>query len=204
LKSPSRSVSLLPTLSPELRVLAAPFARYREAVSGASPDSSSLVPRAAVAAAFTAFVIGTCTAITATGRVSWRLALSGAICWSFVPILQLLTAAAVLPSRAVVPRRRALELFFLGHAAWSLWLLAAAASLVAGVARTDVVLVTGVVPAVWTSVVVYAFCREVLGLTARRAAARTLAHQTLTCLLIVLYVAWAVQLWPRVLSLGLR
>ena len=117
----------------------------------------------------------------------------------------MLTAAAiVLPSRHVVPARRAFELFFLGHAAWSLWLLAAAASIAAGVARTEAVLLTGVVPAGWTSVVVYAFCTEALGLSAPRAAARTFAHQAMTCLLIVLYVAWAVQLWPRVLSLGLR
>lgn len=205
MKSPSRSVSVLPALSPELRVLRAPFARYRDAAAGGSPDSPSPVPRTALAVAFTAFLVGTCTAITATGRVSWRLALSGAICWSFVPILQLLTAAAIVrPSGDAIPQRRAFELFFAGHAAWSVWLLAAAASLVAGVARTDVVLLTALVPAGWTSVVIYAFCREVLGLHARRAAARTVAHQAMTCLLIVLYVAWAVQLWPRALSLGLR
>jgi len=151
-----------------------------------------------------AVVAGIATSVTATGRITWGLALSGAACWTLIPLLQLITSTAVVAaSRGRVDILRALEIFFTGHAAWSLWLIAAAALLFAApdFIRQGIVLYTAVVPFVWTAVMTYAFCRQVLGLDPRRAAAKTAIHQALTAAAIVAYVAWAVALWPRILAL---
>ena len=145
---------------------------------------------------------GIVTVSLATGRVSWRLAASGVLCWGFITVVQLLIGVAVVrPWRRAGDAARAFELYVLGHAAWSLWMLAAAVSvfLVPGLGL-DAVLPTAVLPAAWTAVLVYGFCREVLGLAARPAAWRAALHHALTALVIVAYVAWAVQLWPRMLS----
>lgn len=194
------------SLTPDLCLLLAPSETYR-AIAGLPAGSAArtwwrALSRAAAAAA----LAGTTTAVAATGRISWALALSGAACWSFLAILQIVTAAAVIvPSNRGVgfPPHRAIELFFFGHAAWSLWLLLAAAFLFAapGAIRHDIILLTALVPFIWTAVVVFAFFRHVLQLERRHAATRTAIHQALTFLVIILYVGWAVQLWPRVLGL---
>lgn len=150
-----------------------------------------------------AIFAGIVTVSLATARVSWTLAASGVLCWSFVAVLQLLIASAVIrPWTPEVDAPRAFALYVLGHAAWSLWMLATAAFLflVPGVGL-DAMLPTAVLPAAWTAVLVYGFCREVLRLDARRAAWRAALHQALTTFAIVAYIAWAIQLWPRILSL---
>jgi hypothetical protein len=187
----------------DLRLLVAPSETYRKI--GESPaDSRAALSRAVARVVAPAIIAGITTAVAATGRISWSLAATGAACWSFLAPLQIVTAAAViLPANRRVTFPRALELFFLGHAAWSLWLvLSAAVLLVApGGVPLDAVLLSALVPLVWTAIVIRAFFREVLQLERRRAAMWTAIHQALTVLVIVLYVGWAVQLWPRVLAL---
>jgi hypothetical protein len=149
-----------------------------------------------------AAIAGIATTVSATGRISWALALSGALCWSLLTVLQAATAAAVvLPSVSGTGRSRALALFFLGHAAWSLWLLIGAIAVFASPRFIlNVVLLSGLVPFVWTAIVVHAFFRHVVGLDRGRAMALTAIHQALTLLVIFLYFGWAVQLWPRVVA----
>jgi hypothetical protein len=191
-------------IAPELRLLTAPSAQYRQAVAvAASPSSFSPWRGALGRPLFTALLTGTSTAIAATGRVSWALVVSGTVCWGFVALVQMGTAVALVSSanrRVSLPR--ALALFFLGHAAWSLWLLAAvAALLVVPVAarHPQAILIAALVPAAWTGIVIFAFCRQVLELNPRQAAIRTVLHQMVTYGVIVLYIGWAVQLWPRIL-----
>jgi hypothetical protein len=189
-------------ITPELRLLRAPSATYRALASGEL--HARLVVAVVARMLVPALVAGIATSVTATGRITWGLALSGAACWTLIPLLQLITSMAVVaPSRHSVRILRALEIFFTGHAAWSLWLIVAAALLFAapGTIRQGIVLYTAVVPFVWTAFMTYAFCRQVLGLDPRRAAARTAIHQTLTAAAIVAYVAWAVALWPRIVAM---
>jgi hypothetical protein len=68
-------------------------------------------------------------------------------------------------------------------------------------ARTDWVIMTAIVPAVWTAAIIAAYCREVLQLSRERAIVKTGVHQGLTFLVSAAYFAWAVQLWPRVLAI---
>jgi hypothetical protein len=153
-------------------------------------------------------IAGIVSGVSATGRVSWVLVLSGIVCWSCLAALQLMTAA-VLIGRDGKPigYSRAFDLFFLGHAAWSLWLIAAGAYLFVApdaMRRDNRLLITAVVPIGWTALVVFSYCREILRLDRRRAALRTAVHQSLTVLIIAAYAAWAIQLWPRLLARSLR
>jgi hypothetical protein len=68
-------------------------------------------------------------------------------------------------------------------------------------ASDDIIMATGLVPLAWTAVLVCAYFREVLGLRRRTAFIATLVHQLLTTAVIVAYIAWAVQLWPRLVAL---
>lgn len=189
----------------ELRLLRAPSATYGEiAALPALPATESWV-RALARVFAPAAIIGLATGAAATGRVSWELALSGAVCWSFVALLQMATAALLIASsKRAVSWPRAVEFFFLGHAPWSLWLLTVSAAVVAlPIARQylNVILLTFLLPAVWSGIVILAFCRQILQLDRTRAIITTALHQIMTYALIVSYIAWAVQLWPRVLAL---
>jgi hypothetical protein len=194
-------------LTPDLRLLLAPSSTYRQIADPASEEprasSWSLIARISLAPA----IAGIATGLAATGRVSWMLALSGIVCWSFLCAVQILTAAILIGRGRAIGFSRALQLFFLGHAAWSLWLMAAAGYVYASsdaTRREDLLLATSIVPIIWTSVVVFSYCREVLRLDARQAWRRMVVHQTLTVFVVVAYVTWAIQLWPRLLAPTLR
>lgn len=199
--------------TPEARLLGAPFRTYHVLARGDARSAEGGWTRVLLQVALCAAIAGTATAAAATGRISWSLALSGTACWLPLIALQLITAACViLPvSRRAPPSprlRRAGFLFFLffrGHAPWSLWVLAACAFMFTAptLASDDIIMATGLVPLAWTAVLVYAYFREVLGLRRRAAVIATLVHQLLTTAVIVAYVAWAVQLWPRLLALRL-
>jgi hypothetical protein len=192
----------------DLRLLWAPSATYDALVAAPRSAAPPGWPRVIARVAAPAAIFGIVTAILATDRVSWSLALSGVACWSFVAVVQLITASLVIvPSPGSAGWRRSLEWFFLGHVPWSLWQLGAAAILSAlpqDVRRLDVVAMTAVVPIAWTAAIVSVFCRRVLRVSAKQAALRTALHQSVTYLSLLLYVSWAVQLWPRILSLQLR
>lgn len=183
----------------------APSSTYRE-VCALEPDASRwpVVARVSMAPVITGVVTG----LSATGRVSWSLLVSGIVCWSFVAAVQLSIAAVLIGREGKsIGLTRAFELFFLGHGAWSLWLIGAGAYLYIvpeSVRREDLLLITAVVPVAWTAAVVFSFCREILRLDVRRAVLRTAVHQSLTILVIVAYVAWAIQLWPRLFAPTLR
>jgi hypothetical protein len=147
-----------------------------------------------------ALVIGTSMTVSATERVTLSLVVSGAIGWSFVPLLQLLTGVLLV-------RRfdaRLLDRYFATHWAWSLWILAAGAVflLLPETRRsTTWIALTASVPILWTIRLLLAFCREELGLDTRQRRRRVAVHQTMTYLLVLGYVSLAVALWPRILGL---
>jgi hypothetical protein len=155
--------------------------------------------------AFAALLIGTALAIASTGRVTLGLVASLTLCWSFAPAWQLIAAAIVI---AASPRRgvgmpRALDLFFAGHVPWSSWLLAAAAWIAAAGRPFDpaALLLSALIPAIWTPAIVFAFCRTVLHETRRGALIRTAAHQAMIWTFAATVFALAVAALPRVLRL---
>jgi hypothetical protein len=155
--------------------------------------------------ALVALVLGAATAVSSTGHLTIRLLISGIVCWSFVPLLQMAIAAAIMRSAAsqsiALPRR--LDLWFMGHAPWSLWIVAAMSTMAAAPIAAHVewaIMASAVVPIVWTSIIGAAFCRVVLGDPPLVASARTALHQAITWTIALLYIAWAVALWPRLVA----
>jgi len=181
-------------VSDELRIMAAPIARYR-----------ALCQRPPAAGVFTllrrpagvALLIGGVVTLTTTGTLTPGLWLSSALCWAFAPALQAVVAGALI---LAVGRRRqlrfasAMDLFFAGHGPWSLWLLALAAGVMVnlplGTAALPRLLIaaTALVPIAWTAVILFGFARTVLGLPPRGALVWTAAYQIALWGLIYLYV----------------
>ena len=153
---------------------------------------------------FVAILIGTAVTLSSARRLPPGLVLMGIICWSFVPITQWLIGLVVIGrarGRALsVPR--CLELLFAGHLPWSLWML-----VMIGIdAFTPVPIPTVIqvlsllVPAVWTTIILSAFCRTALDCTPARARMLIVAHQTLTWTAFFGYVFLVSGLWPRVVA----
>ncbi len=185
--------------SDDLRVMAAPRRAYAEALGQPARGAWLAVRRPALVA----LVLGTATAFSATGHATIGLLVSGFVCWSFVPLLQMATAAAIMRSAASrsIPLGRRLDLWFMGHAPWSLWIVTAAGILAAAPGRVELpIVVSAVIPIVWTNIIATAFCRVVLGDRPAAARARTAVHQALTWTIAFVYFAFAVALWPRVVA----
>jgi hypothetical protein len=187
-------------MSPELRVMFGPSAAY--AALAIEPAGGRWV--AVRRPALVALITGTAFAILSTGRITISLAVSCAVCWSFVPALQLATAAAIMrpAQRGSLSTAQRLDLWFMGHAPWSLWMLLAVAGLTwSASVRQWMVIASVIVPVVWTAAIAIAFCRTVLGDTRGGARRRVALHQALTWTLVIAYIALASQVWPRFLAL---
>lgn len=133
-------------------------------------------------------VIATAVPIMAVQRITVTLFAWSIASFGFVVLIQMVVGAAIIVSarsrRVGVPR--ALDLWFAGHAPYSLWLLAVAAlfaSLPYG--SLDGLVVLAAIPAAWTAVIVAAFCRHVLGASRAGARWRAAAH---------FLVIWAIAL----------
>lgn len=189
-------------MSPELRVMFAPSGAYAS-LAALPAGAGRLV--AIRRPALVALVIGTVSALSATERVTLSLVASGVISWSVVPALQMATAACVMRSAGPpgLSMGRRLDLWFMGHGPWSLWLLAACAFLVwpPDTRHFELKLVaTAIIPAVWTARIARVFCSTVLQDTRQQARRRTALHQAMTWAIVITYVTLAGQLWPRFLA----
>jgi hypothetical protein len=186
----------------DLRVALSPLDTYRELI--AEPVRGSWL-RALERPALVALIVGTAVTLSSARRVSLGLVLTGIVCWSFVPLVQCVIGLAVI-GRArgdsmSVPRR--LELLFAGHLPWSLSTLVMVGlytftRLPIGLAAQALGLL---VPAVWTTVILSAFCRTVLGCLTARAHVLTAAHQAMTWTAFFTYVLLFSGLWARILAL---
>jgi hypothetical protein len=170
----------------------------------ARPGPGSYLSAAAVPL-LTALVIGVTTSVTLTGVASLSAIASGAACWSFVPVIQLANGLQLCRRSPGlrVDRVKAIELLFLAHVPWSIWLIAIALVLLwqPGAAIGEyATLLTGLVPFIWTAVLVWSFCRTVLGSATGDAVRRTLIHGCVTVAIMFIYIALAVALWPRILQ----
>ena len=153
---------------------------------------------------FAAVLIAACASVSATGRVTLALLASLSVSWLFVPLLQVLLAAGMVlsaPARRV-SGLRATSLVLMGHAPWSLWLVAAALmTTFGGYALYHEALLLALEPMALTARLLHAFCLEVLGSSRRGALARVIAHQAATWGLAAIYLDRAVGLLPRLQGL---
>jgi hypothetical protein len=137
--------------------------------------------------------------------VPFDLVVMGVLCWSFVPIIQMIVGALLIrasPNRSL-PTSRPLELLFIGHLPWSLWTLG-----VTGVftfttipVGLSVLVASLLIPGIRTAVIVSAFCRATLGWTPRRARLLTAGHQLAIWAIFFTDVFLVSGIWARFLAL---
>ncbi|MBZ5724048.1 MAG: hypothetical protein LAP87_03550 [Acidobacteriia bacterium] len=116
---------LLKAHSPEAWVLLRPRAAWPRLAGFAAEGGRWLAWRRPL---LFAFVLGCIVSLMTSGRVTLRLAGPATIYWTFVPLCEVASLAAVgARSRRKVPISRAIDLFFMGHGVWFLWLIGFAA-----------------------------------------------------------------------------
>src|SRR5262245_40593254 len=177
-------------LSPDARVAFRPEATYHALLTEA-PSSPWLALRRP---ALVLFVIAVGVSIAATHQVTISLLLTTAAVWSAIVLIQMAIGAAVIsssPSRNV-GFAQALDLWFAGHLPYSLWILALPMLTVVPVATPHEIMgISLVVPLVWTTFIVTAFCRVVLGLSPAAARRRAAIHLALVIIVGSIAVVWA-------------
>jgi hypothetical protein len=185
----------------ELRLALAPLDTYRQLI--AEPVRGNWL-RALERPAFVAAIIGTALTMSAARRVPLGLVLMGIVCWSFVPILQCLIGAVLIGwgRGRQMSMPRCLELLFIGHLPWSLWTLIVLGvytftTLPIGLAAQ---LLSLLIPGVWTTIILIAFCRTALGCTPTRARVLTAAHQAMTWMVFFTYAFLVSGFWSRLLA----
>ena len=142
-------------------------------------------------------LFGIVMSVAATGRIDVTLFITQALCWSFIPLLQLMTGSLLVasaPSRPV-SFARGVALLFAGHGPWSIWLVMVAALQM--LTPKYLPLASAILPSLWTAWILLAFSRTALGLTPRGARTRVILHQAATALMIVAYVEFASRLAVR-------
>jgi hypothetical protein len=150
-----------------------------------------------------ALVFGCVISLMTSGRLTLRLALPAAIVWSFVPLLEMASLAAVWHiKRPPISLPRAIDLFFMGHAPWSLWLVGFAAirafvptvQVFAWMGAKWIWFASAFLAMAWSGYIDFHFFRTVLDRTAARAA-RDLVLQRLICWIGFLLIFLAPGAW---------
>lgn len=184
----------------DLRLALAPFDTYRSLMAERVRGSWL---RALERPALVAVIIGISVTMASARRVSIGLVLMGILCWSFVPIIQFAIGAVIIGRAHGRPTTmpRGLELLFIGHLPWSLWVLimlglSTFTPLPLGLAVQVLSLVP---PLVWTTTIVFAFCRTVLGCAPARARLFTVTHQAMTWTAFFTYEVLVSGIWARFL-----
>lgn len=191
-------------LSVDARVAFAPEATYRQLVAQEAPSSGW---RALGRPALVLLLIAVILPIMAVREITASLVLTSAAAWSVVVAIQIAIAVVVIASAPArkVGFGRALELWFAGHVPYSAWiLLLPFVTSIPGVQALDAMAVTVLVPIIWTTFIVTAFCRAVLGATPAGARKRAALQQTMALTTIVVLALWAAGGVDAVVSYTMR
>ena len=176
-------------LSPDARVALHPEATYRQLIAEAGPPAWRVLLRPALVL----LVIAVGLPVAAVHQVTLDLLVTTAAAWFAIVLIQAAIGAAVIawPSRRHVGFIHALDLWFAGHLPYSLWILALPVLYVVPLGTPhELMAASFVVPFVWTTTIVVAFCRVVLGLEPTAARRHAAVH-----LLLVVIVGSALVLW---------
>jgi hypothetical protein len=193
----------VPSFSDDLRVMLAPAASYRRLVEQPPATGARAVLRRP---ALVALVVAALVTLGNAGQLLPSLLVGSILSWSWVPALQLAIATPLIAAarRRRVPLSAAIDLFFMGHLPWSLWLMALAGWLlvrfpqgISGGFPVRGLLATALAPVVWTWVLTAVYCRTVLALPRWACALWVLAYQAVLWGCTYLYVgAVTYRIWP--------
>lgn len=110
---------------------------------------------------FTACLLGCVVSLLTAGSLTLALVLPASITWSWVPLLQILSLAAIWQAaRRPIPFTRAIDLFCAGNAPWWFWLIVFAACW--RLLPATIWVATAVPVALWSARADYRFFRDVL------------------------------------------
>ena len=186
---------------PDVRLAFSPLDTYRELTK---ERTAGTWRQALERPAFVALLVGTLVTMSSAGRVTIGLVVVGVLCWAFVPALQILAGAIIIRSARgrATSVARSIELLFIGHLPWSLWLLTVFGAFTFSTwpLSLAVLVLSTLIPTVWTTAIVFAFCRTALGDSPGGARIRTMAHQAIIWTFVVSYLLVVSGLWPRVLA----
>jgi len=197
--------------SPEVRIMLNPVSAYRELAEEAEERREIGWVRILKRILFLALFLGGIVSLTSSGRLTARLVLGGALCWSFAPLLQIVSMLVVLRwlHNAQTPTLRSLELFLWGHGPWSFWLLGVAGiccfvsplrcyawALEPGAARFLALLV----PLAWSNAVTFGFLRGGLRMSPSRSALGILLHGAMIWGFVLAFFLVSGQLWFRIIG----
>jgi hypothetical protein len=126
---------------------------------------------------FFAFLLGCMVSLVASRQLTLRHIVGGTISGCIIVLGQILALAIVYRRCQAISFSRALDLFFIGYGPWSLWILcfssawAFASPVNAFVwAGQRAILISAIVPAVWSGYIDFCFMKSVLHRSPRRAA----------------------------------
>jgi len=140
----------------------------------------------------------------ASGRISARLIVDGAVSFAFIPVFEAVAFALVLRTgaRRRVPFARAADLFFTGNAPWLLWIVVVTA--LAGVVPPRnigpwlfPIVSVSLAVAAWAAALDYRFFREVSRRPARGALQDVLVYRAIAWGAIVPYFL-GIAAWPEI------
>lgn len=159
--------------SPDALVLVRPARAFQEIAAHANERGLWVMIRRPL---LVALVFGCITSILTNGAATLRLVLSVPLYWSFVPLTEIVALLIVTATRrGAVPRSTSIDLYFTGHAAWTLFILVLGLTLSSVPADvlwqllTTVVLVVLAIVLGWSAYTDYWFFRTVLDASPRRA-----------------------------------
>jgi hypothetical protein len=189
-------------VSPELGLIVFPRATYADLVRApvAGPAWVTFVRRPLLVAV----VLGASVTVAASGRAAPGLVITTTLSWSYVVLLQMAVALPLMArgARRSVGLARAVDLFFAGHALWSLMTIAAVLWSPSPMGRSFWPLaVFALVPIALTPRIVFTFFEIVLGMSRREALWMTAVQQAISWTLAVGMVWMTSSLTPRVLQM---
>jgi hypothetical protein len=152
---------------------------------------------------FMIVLLGCLVSLVTAGSLSLRLFAAGAINALFVPLLEIGVLVGLWRSKRTIPFSRTVDLFFMGHGPWVLYLLVFSA-IWAFASPTDAFVLTArwmwsllVVALVWSAYIDFCFLRHVLPESAARAAGKLLALRIITWS-VGLVIFGGGSLWPEI------
>jgi hypothetical protein len=197
--------------SAEALVMLRPIAAYREMAQEPGETGWCVALRRPL---FLAILLGSALALSSSGHLSLPLILSCSLAWSFVPALQLVSVLAILHffDHPRIARSRAVDLYFMGHAPWSLWLLGIA-GLSTLVSPTELhdwtiesqlpILFSLLIPCLWSQLIAFGFLRGPLQMSVRRAIGALLLNAGILWGAVALFFLATDQLWQRLARVAL-
>jgi hypothetical protein len=179
--------------STDARVAFAPNSTYRALIGRTTLPAWRALGRPALVL----LVLAVSLPITAVHAITLDLVLRTAGTFSVIVLVQLAIGAVVIASAPArrVSFARAFDLWFAGHLPYNLWilLLPFLTDLQVGPADSphELMGVSAIVPLVWTTFIVAAFCRVVLGMAPVNARRRAILHTAMVLVVGTALVVWA-------------